>query len=196
MVNRHVAVKGWLVGVLVVIAGTVAPAKATEEPEWAPVGTLGEVELRYYAPVVQARTPMAPGQGSSGVFRTLADYIFGGNSAGQEIAMTAPVEQTLAGEDTFMAFYMPDQMALDQLPDPNNDKVTLHAVPARTVAVVAFSGWARDGVVQDNIEVLMATLAEHDIEPRGEVALAQYNPPWTLPWLRRNEVMVEIPAQR
>ena len=110
--------------------------------------------------------------------------------------MTAPVEETLSGGVDYMAFYMPQELKLDQLPEPNDDSVTLHALSARTVAVIAFSGWARDKLVQKNRETLLATLAKHGKEPRGEVFLAQYNPPWTLPWKRRNEVIVEAAARQ
>jgi hypothetical protein len=63
------------------------------------------------------------------------------------------------------------------------------------VAVIAFSGWARDGVVQEKTEELLATLAAHGLQSQSEPILAQYNPPWTLPWNRRNEVMVKVAAQ-
>lgn len=190
-------IKGsWLLGVLLVITGIAMSTQANEEPVWSPVATLDDVELRSYAPVVQARTALPGGIDSSDGFRTLARYIFGGNDRSQEIAMTAPVEQTLTGTDDYMAFYMPAELKLDQLPEPNDDSVTLHAVPARTVAVIAFSGWARDKVVQENSQALLATLASHGIELRGQVSLAQYNPPWTLPWKRRNEVIVEIAARQ
>lgn len=191
--------RDWLLGPVLAIAWTAAFVNATNaavEPAWQSVGTLGDVELRSYGPLVQARTPMPGGEQSSGVFRTLADYIFGGNSLGQEIEMTAPVLRSMASEDNYMAFIMPEALKLDRLPVPNDDRVTLHAVPAKTVAVISFSGWARDKAVQENRQVLLDTLASNGIEPRGLIVLAQYNPPWTLPWLRRNEVMVEIPAQR
>jgi len=170
-------------------------AHATEEPAWTLLDTQGDIELRQYVPVVQARTPAPAGVSSSSGFRTLAGYIFGGNARKQEIAMTAPVERTLAESDNYMAFTMPRQHSRDSLPEPDDRSVTLHQVPARTLAVIKFSGWARDQVVQEKVQDLLATLAAHGIEPLSQPSLAQYNPPWTPPWKRRNEVMVAIPDQ-
>ncbi|MFT4520664.1 MAG: hypothetical protein ACI9JM_003069 [Halioglobus sp.] len=187
--------KSWLIVIFVMLSEIAVTAHATEEPAWTLLDTQGDIELRHYAPVVQARTPTPDGVTSSGGFRTLAGYIFGGNASKQEIAMTAPVERTLAENDNYMAFTMPEQHSRDSLPEPDDRSVTLHQVPARTVAVIKFSGWARDQVVQEKVQDLLATLAAHGIEPQSQPLLAQYNPPWTPPWKRRNEVMVAIPEQ-
>jgi hypothetical protein len=187
--------KNWKVVVLVILLETAVAANATEEPSWTLLNTLGDVELRQYEPAIQARTPTPVGATSSSGFRTLAGYIFGGNAQEQEIAMTAPVERTLATANNYMAFTMPQQHSMENLPEPDNSSVSLHQVPAKTVAVIRFSGWARDAVVQEKVQELLATLSSHGIEPLSDPSLAQYNPPWTPPWMRRNEVMVEILAQ-
>ena len=167
-------------------------AGETEEPAWTLVERLDKVELRRYEPLVQARTPMPPGRGSSSGFRQLADYIFGGNAGEQSIAMTAPVEQTLQDEGSYMAFNMPAQYALEELPEPEDDRVSLHPVPARTLAAISFSGWATGGKVEQMTAELLETLDRHGIETIGPPSLNQYNPPWTPPWRRRNEIVVEI----
>jgi hypothetical protein len=184
--------KNWLIIVLVIFTGVSMTAHATEEPAWTLLDTLGEVELRQYDAVIQARTPMDEDPDSSGGFRTLAGYIFGGNAQEQKIAMTAPVERTLSLENNYMAFTMPRQYSMEKLPEPEDKRVSLHEVPSRTLAVMRFSGWARDGVVQKKVQELLSTLSSHGIEPLGDPSLAQYNPPWTLPWLRRNEVVVDV----
>lgn len=181
---------GWILGLLI-LSGVVSIANATEEPAWTLVHTWGDVEVRHYEPVAQARTMTSENAG----FRTLARYISGGNKPAQEISMTAPVERSLSSETNYMAFYMPEKMTLESLPQPNDNSVTLHEIAARTVAVMRFSGRATNESVQENVQALLASLASRGIEPLGEVTLAQYNPPWTLPWNRRNEVMVEIPAR-
>ena len=178
---------------LLTLSWTAAMSNAIEEPAWTLMETVGEVEVRQYEALVQARTPMPEGARSGSGFRTLAGYIFGGNAEDQEISMTAPVEQTLATEDNYMAFTMPREHSLEDLPRPDDARVSLHPVPAKKMAVISFSGWARDTVVEKKVRALLATLDEHGIETRGQPVLAQYNPPWTPPWKRRNEVMVEIP---
>ncbi|NND68548.1 MAG: heme-binding protein [Halioglobus sp.] len=167
-------------------------AHATEEPAWTLVTQLDEVEIRRYDPVIQARTPIEHAGRTTSGFRTLADYIFGGNEQEQSIAMTAPVEEVLVDEGAYMAFTMPSEYRLDELPAPENDQVTLHPVPARTIAVVSFSGWARSAVVDRQTRQLFETLEDSGWAAVGNPSLNQYNPPWTPPWKRRNEVMVEV----
>lgn len=167
-------------------------AEPIEEPAWELVGEFGEVQLRRYAPSIQARTPLNHNGETSRGFRRLAGYIFGGNDSGQEIAMTAPVGETLSDDEPVMNFTLPSAYSMDELPQPTDDSVTLHAVPERTVAVIPFSGWATDGKVKRYTRELLATLADNGIEVTGTPSLNQYNPPWTPPFMRRNEIAVEV----
>ena len=167
-------------------------SQGIEEPAWTLMVQLENVEIRKYEPVIQARTLIDnQGQSSQG-FRTLAAYIFGGNVQEQAIAMTAPVEERLSDEGAYMAFTMPSQYSLEDLPVPTDSMVTLHTVPSRTVGVIEFSGWAREAVVAKQTRMLLETLEEHGWVVLGAPSLNQYNPPWTPPWKRRNEVMVEV----
>jgi effector-binding domain-containing protein len=164
-----------------------------EQPAFTSLGTIDAIEFRQYAPSIQARTPMAhSGQTNSG-FRRLAGFIFGGNDQNMEIAMTAPVEETLEEQPT-MAFTMPSEYQMEDLPAPDDGTVELVEVPARTVAVIMFSGWATGGKVAARTEDLLATLAEHNVETHGPPSLNQYNPPWTPPFMRKNEIIVGIAA--
>ena len=83
-------------------------------PSWTLVAQLDNVEIRQYEAVIQARTSIESNSESSGGFRTLADYIFGGNAQEQSIAMTAPVEESLSGDEAYMAFTMPSQYSLEE----------------------------------------------------------------------------------
>ena len=168
-----------------------ALADTVEEPAYSVVRVIGDVELRNYTATIQARTPMAVEGDSSSTFRRLADYIFGGNAGEQSIAMTAPVE-TSRTKGGYMAFTMPSQYRMEDLPAPLNADVTLHAIPERTLAALPFGGWATEGRVDRNTEALLAALEKEGIEAIGAPALNQYNPPWTPPWRRRNEVVVEV----
>ncbi|MCB1702209.1 MAG: heme-binding protein [Halioglobus sp.] len=163
-----------------------------EEPSWQLVDKFDGVELRYYEPTVQARTTLASNSETSVGFGRLAGFIFGGNNKGQKIAMTAPVEETLGVDAPVMAFTMPAQYALSDLPTPRDPRVRLVEVPGKTVAVVRFSGWATAYKVERMKRKLLDGLRKNGIEPTGTPALNQYNPPWTLPFLRRNEVTVEV----
>jgi hypothetical protein len=146
---------------------------------------------------------------SSAGFRLIADYIFGNNTSSsglnEKISMTAPVTMEPGSEIIKMTapvsmeqtdakwrvhFVMPDQYTLDTLPKPNNPAVTLREVPASNYAVIRFSGFAGEDKIARKTADLMAWLDSKSITPTGKPQLARYNPPWTLPFLRRNEVLV------
>lgn len=186
------------------------PAMATEEPAFKLVSRDGNVELRDYPELVVAEATVAGEQkaAASEGFRLLAGYIFGGNRSRESIAMTAPVAQTAASEKIAMTapvaqtrtdtgrwivrFTMPSAYTMQTLPVPNDARVSLRRLPPARMAVLRFSGLAQpdDVVVRSN--ELLAWVAAHRLRTTGTVTLAQYNPPWTLWFLRRNEVMVEI----
>ena len=132
-----------------------------EEPRWALLEQLDEVEIRHYDARVQAITRMDANTSDNSAFRRLAGYIFGGNATEQKIAMTAPVETTLEDADRAMTFNMPAEFGLTELPLPDSDDVTLEAVPAVTVAVLRFSGRATDRKVAQITESLMDSLVGH-----------------------------------
>jgi len=125
----------------------------------------------------------------------------------QKIAMTAPVTMeplatqsanstglpALQGATQWrMHFVMPSQYTLASLPKPNNPAVTLREVPAKTWAVLRYSGFNTEARIQRKTDELVAWLAEQKIKALGSPQLARYNPPWTLPMFRRNEIMLEI----
>jgi hypothetical protein len=147
-----------------------------------------QIEIRAYAPRVMAVTDIA--EDSDGGFRVLAGYIFGGNAEEQKIAMTSPVQQSMGGEKE-MAFMMPAEYALEDLPKPEDQRVSFREAPAYT-AVIQFSGWASAEKADENWQQLRRFLIAEGIDITGEPTLNQYNPPWTLPFMRRNEIIVPV----
>ena len=112
---------------------------------------------------------------------------------GDDIAMTAPVAQTGSAEQGWtVRFFMPSKWSMETLPTPDDDTVRLVHVPAETVAVLRFTGDRSAPAVAARTEGLMNTLRDNGIEPAGEPTSWFYDPPWTLPFLRRNEVTVAI----
>ena len=164
---------------------------AIEEPRYEVVTAWEEhsIELRSYAPRILAVTTMTQGQNNG--FRVLAGYIFGGNNNDQKIAMTAPVQRSM-DDSAEMAFMMPAEYSLSDLPTPEDDRVSFREAPGYTAAVIQFNGWADMEKAEANWQVLQAFLTERDIAITGEPSLNQYNPPWTLPFMRRNEIIVPI----
>jgi hypothetical protein len=193
---------------------------AIEEPKYSVVEKSDAFELRAYAPRVVAETLVdgSLSDASSLGFRRIADYIFGNNTsrngasdkngekismtapvsmapkvektASEKISMTAPVAMQQAAGQWRMYFVMPSQYTLNTLPTPNNAAVTLRELPASRMAVLRFSGLAGEEKTAQKTAALMAWLKTKNLVAIGEPELARYNPPWTLPFLRRNEVMV------
>jgi hypothetical protein len=140
-------------------------------------------------------------------FRLLAGYIFGGNGRrqsiamtapvvqapkGQTIAMTAPVSQTQADGAWVVRFTMPSAYALEALPVPDDPKVHLKAIPPQRFAVVRYSGIANKDNFQAKTGELRAFAKAQRLRVIGAPSLAQYDPPWTLWFMRRNEVMIPV----
>ena len=166
-------------------------AQAIEEPAYTieQAWEAEQIEIRAYAPRVMAVTGMD--EDADGGFRVLAGYIFGGNAAEEKIAMTAPVQQSMAGEKE-MAFMMPAEYALEDLPEPEDQRVSFREAPAYTAAVIQFSGWASAEKADEKWQQLRGFLISEGIDITGEPTLNQYNPPWTLPFMRRNEIIVPV----
>ena len=171
----------------------VSSTSAIEEPSYSLVAVWDDpdVEIRDYDARILATTQMNEAQNSG--FRVLAGYIFGGNEREQEIAMTAPVQRTMPGEeDPEMAFVVPREYSMEELPAPDDTRVQLREEPAYRAAVIRFTGWVNDKKAERHWETLVAFLKEDGIQPLGDPTLNQYNPPWTPPFMRRNEIIVAV----
>jgi len=112
--------------------------------------------------------------------------------AGEKIPMTAPVTQTQREGAWVVRFTMPHNYSLATLPKPNDSSVQLKNVPPHRVAVVRFSGWADQKDFDTKAAMLGDFIKSHSLRAAGPPSLAQYNPPWTLWFMRRNEVMIPL----
>ncbi|BBZ03937.1 heme-binding protein [Mycolicibacterium chitae] len=190
------------------LGGIVGIRVGTEEPMYLSEPLSGGVEIRRYGPRIAAETTVLEDdeQARNTGFRRLAGYIFGGNSRQTSIAMTAPVAQSsekiamtapvAQSRDpqggSVIRFYMPAKWSLATLPSPNDSHVRLVEVPAETFAVLRFTGDRSPAAVQRRTEELLKTLADNGIKSDGEALSWFYDPPWTIPFRRRNEVAVPI----
>ncbi len=89
-----------------------------------------------------------------------------------------------------MHFVMPAKYTMATLPVPEDPSVTLREVPAQRVAVRTFSGFVTESRVQEETGLLLGWMKERGLEPSAPPQLARYNPPWSIPFLRRNEILV------
>jgi hypothetical protein len=93
---------------------------------------------------------------------------------------------------SYMSFILPQGMTPESAPAPAGQAIDFDIVPARRVAALRFSWWTTESRVEAKMAVLQRTLQEHGIETTGRPFLMRYNDPWTPPFLRRNEVAVEV----
>jgi len=202
-----------IAGVLALGAGLSGPVMSNvEQPQYRVVEQHGDIELRDYPPMIVAETEVA-GTRSSAInagFRTIADYIFGNNlaarkvamtapvlqqnspRASEQIAMTAPVSQQGDGSTWRVRFIMPAGYTMATLPTPKNPAVLLREIPARRYAAIRFTGLAGEDSLRRHTEQLRSYLDSRQLAAPGPPSYAFYNPPWTLPFLRRNEVLLEL----
>ena len=185
---------------------------ATEEPEFKLISEDGEFQIREYDPKIIAQVKVEGDfdEASSKGFKLLADYIFGNNlldGVSKKISMTTPVEMSPLADNLLMTssimddqinnkwsinFVMPQEYSLDTLPKPNNPQVNIIEVPSEQYAVIVFSGLVRESSYAEKAELLSNYLEENSFKQQGAIKIARYNPPWTLPFFRRNELMVRI----
>ncbi len=167
----------------------------TEEPRFTVEKDLGGIQVRRYRSRIAAETTVSADEESARTtgFRRLAGYIFGGNQPQVKIAMTAPVQQTgsKAGE-WVIRFFMPSDRTLDSLPAPDDGAVRLVRVPEEQVAVLRFTGDRSPKAIAARTNELLDALRGSGYEPHGHPVTWLYDPPWTLPFRRRNEVAVPV----
>jgi DNA gyrase inhibitor GyrI len=200
------------VGIIILAAGAGNIMSNVEQPDYKLVTSEENIEIRDYPPMILAEVEVS-GERKQAIregFKILADYIFGNNTSNKKMEMTAPVTNQLSEKMAMTApvmqeqrmdkwkirFVMPKKYSFETLPKPNSKDVILVPLPARRFAVIRFSGLANDENIKQHTQELEAYILAQTLKPIGGPLLAFYNPPWTLPFLRRNEVMIEIGIDR
>lgn len=193
--------------------------ESAPEHEYGVLTSDGAFELRQYPRLVTVSTPMA-GTGEDRAFNRLFEYISGANrgrreiamtapvleGSGTEIAMTAPVLQSPDGSEIAMtapvlegtggegrmAFILPAEYTPETAPLPTDPAVTLGTIPERKVAAVTYDGRSNAEMEAAERAKLEAWIAARGLTATGPALVAQYDPPWTLPGFRRNEILIPV----
>lgn len=171
----------------------------------------GAIEIRHYESLVLVTTEMPGGmdEGRNEAFQRLFNYISGENqpkreiamtapvimqnqNSGQKISMTAPVFMGKQGENQTMSFVLPAQFDVQTAPQPSNASVRLEEMKDHTVAALRFSGLLNEKSIQEHYVLLQNWIDNNDYRTAGPYMTAGYNPPWTLPAFRRNEVLIPV----
>ena len=185
---------------------------ATDEPEFKLILKEDKFEIREYASKIIAQVKIFGDfdDASSKGFKILADFIFGNNTStdgNSKIEMTAPVEMEPLTQKINMtkpilaqgshnnwivSFIMPNEFTLETLPKPNNKSIKILSLPKEKYAVIVFSGLVSESSYLEKEKLLNQFIKEKKLKSSGEIKIARYNPPWTLPFFRRNELMLKV----
>ena len=199
-----------IIALILIVGGLLAgPVMSNvEKPDYKVIQTERNIEIRQYEPMIIAEVEV-DGKREDAIregFRLIADYIFGNNTVqrdismtapvqqqeSQKIAMTAPVQQQSTGRSWQISFVMPSKYSMETLPEPKNDRVRLKEIMTKKFVVIKFSGTNSNENVTEHENQLMKYIESNQIKIIDSPKYAFYNAPWTLPFMRRNEVMIEI----
>ena len=183
--------------------------RTADQPRYQVLNEVENIQIRHYPALLIAETTIVDDykNASNQGFQRLAGYIFGNNQKQQSLVMTAPVIQerqaeTLAmtapvlqqksGTVWLMAFVLPTGYSVSTAPIPNDKAITIKELPAKKVAVIRYTGSLCESGIEKNADTLINWLNQHDIKMLSPARSAAYDPPWTLPFLRLNEVHIDI----
>ena len=186
-----------MVGALIVgfigaaLGGCQAIRAGYESAAYKVVRSDGKFELRDYPVLTVVETPMAAGSrdGDDGSFMRLFRFISGGNEAKQKIAMTTPVFMSGTGTNATMSFMIPAKLKTEEVPKPSGGPLTVREFAAGRFAVLRFSG-GRDATKEaESLAQLKTWMNTEKLSVLSSPVYAYFDPPWTPPFLRRNEVL-------
>jgi len=196
-----------LIGVLAAVGA--GDLMAVEEAEYRVSLQQAKFEVREYSPSMVAEVVVKGGfeDASSAAFRKLFNYISGGNTRrnkiamtapvsqqpeAQKIAMTSPVGQRAAGQEWAVSFMMPASYTVDTIPVPDDPAVVLREVPAHRAAAIRYSGGWSKARYEKHLALLEGWIEQNKLKAAGEPVWARYNAPFT-PWfMRRNEILITL----
>jgi glycosyltransferase involved in cell wall biosynthesis len=179
-----------------------------EQAKYTVIKKQANIEIRDYPPMIVAQVALS-GDRKNAIregFQVIANYIFGNNISAakvkmtapvtqqknEKIAMTAPVIQAADGKSWIIRFVMPTSFTMETLPKPKNDSVKIKEMSESRYAVIRFSGMAGRQSLQKNTAALDSFIKTNHLKSISQPIYAFFNPPWTLPFLRRNEIMIEV----
>ena len=174
--------------ILISILTLSSQAMAYEEANYEVIKENNEYEIRKYSDRLVIETNSIEGNG----FRKQFNYISGNNQKNQEIKMTVPVTQEIKNGNMTMQFYLPLKFNKDNAPKPSNSDIKILTIKGGYYAVIKYSGRSSDKNFLKNKDILKKQLKQDNIIILSPPVRASYNSPFTLPMLKRNEVMYRI----
>ncbi len=188
--------------------------RAIEEPKYKVISTSKEYEIRMYDTYIIAETTISGAKDRNEAvqkgFPIVAGYIFGGNTSKDKVSMTVPVNTEMTtskkiamttpvnteqeeNDGTYkISFVMPSEYTLDTLPTPNDNQIIIKEIPSHAMAVKQFTWPASESRIKKQEELFLSAIDRDNIDTVGVINVARYNPPWTIPFMLRNEVQIKI----
>ena len=182
-------------GILIILISILtlnSQVMAYEEANYEIVKENKEYEIRKYSDRLVIETNSMDGNG----FRKLFNYISGNNEENKEIKMTVPVTQEIKNGNMTMQFYLPLKFNKDNAPKPSNSDIKILTIEGGYYAVIKYSGRSSDKNFLKNKDILEKKLKQDNITIISPPIRASYNSPFTLPMLKRNEVMYRVDLKK
>ena len=172
----------------------------TPEPKFRIIKKETNIETRRYETLTIAEIHLSGTQSDSLTqgFRILAGYIFGGNKSQQKIAMTAPVVHYQDPEDQakwITRFFLPENFSIENSPTPKDTRVEIKTLEQQTCVAIKFKGFSSHKNFYKHEQELKSYCEKEQLTIDTNPLWAYYNPPWTLPFLKRNEVIFLVTSQ-
>ena len=179
--------------IIIILSFSMADQKY-KEPQFALIEKTDNIEIRQYNECVVAKTsiPLNDTEEDNNMFMVLASYIFGENEKKQNIPMTAPVTTFKNNNSYDMIFYMLDADNIEDLPMPSGQDIVFEKLNLGKCAVVNFSWFTNKSKIEKYKLILEKFIEENKYEKLSPFMVNRYDPPWRLPFLRRNEILVQI----
>ncbi len=180
--------------IIILLSTTLMSEEKYKEPKYTILEKIDNIEIRQYDKCIIAKTsiPLNQNESDNNMFRILASYIFGNNERNEKIPMTAPVTSFKDKNTYNMMFYMLNAQSIDELPLSSNMNIKFETLSLNKCAVIKFSWFTNNEKINKYQNQLQNFINQNGYIKASPFMLNRYDPPWKLPFLRRNEIIVQI----
>jgi len=179
--------------ILIIIFTSMIFSDKVKEPTYRVIKKEGDIEIREYGSYIVAKTSISKdANNDNNMFRTLASYIFGGNKRNESIPMTAPVTTFSDDLNYNMLFYMLDVDEVNQLPEHNGQNIMFEKFDLGKCVAISFSWSTSESRIEYYSSKLSDFIEKNNLKTKSSFMINRYDPPWKLPFLRRNEIIVRL----
>ena len=182
--------------VICVMAAWYLAPRLLEQPAYKVIQKDSNIEIRLYQDFLLKSVNVTGNQylALRKGFRPLVNYIGAKKRDGDKISMTAPVIQSLGNskDEWVVSFSMPSKYDASNLPNPNNEQIYTEAISSTKAAVIRFNGKADEDLLAEKTIKLSEWLEKGRFTAKSKPRYMFYNDPSTPPFLRRNEIFIEL----